>query len=84
MPGTKVVCFGGTKTFGRTLTQPRPVAFEMKQQSREYFAPNPMLFFFGVDFVLEVGGEDQKNKKRSSSQNLRLLDHVHLICIAVS
>ena len=33
-------------------------AFGMPQQ----FAPNPMLFFFGMDFALKVEGEDQKNK----------------------
>ena len=35
----------------------------MPQQSGEYFAQNPMLFSFGVDFALKFGGEDQKNKK---------------------
>ena len=74
---------GGQKTFGGTLTQPRPDAFGMPQQFGEYFAPNPMLSSFGMDFALKFGGENQKNKKRSSSQNLRLLDHVQLICIAV-
>ena len=78
--------FGGRehKNFGRgTLTHPRPNEFGMRQRSGEYFAPNPMLSFFGMDFALKFGGEDQKNKKRSSSQNLRLLDYVHLICLAV-
>ena len=66
--GARVVGFGGgTKTFGGTLTQPRPDAFGMPQQSGEYFAPNPMLSSFGIDFALKFGGEDQKNKKRSSS-----------------
>ena len=74
--------FGGG-TFGGTLTQPRPDAFGMLQQSGEYFAPNPMLSSFGMNFFLKFGSEDQKNKKRSSSQNLRLLDHVHFICLAV-
>ena len=37
-----------------------------------------------MDFGLKFGGEDQKKKKRSSSQNLRLLHYVHLICLAVS
>ena len=35
----------------------------MLQQSGEYFAPNPMLSSFGMDFALKFGGEDQKNKK---------------------
>ena len=64
--------------------QPRPDAFGMLQQSGEYFAPNAMLSSFGMDFALKFGGEDQNNKKRSSSQNHRLLDHVHSICLAVS
>ena len=55
---------GGKKTFGGTLTQPRPDAFEMPQQSGEYFAPNPMLSSFGMDFALKFGGEDHKNKKK--------------------
>ena len=75
---------GGKKTFGVTLTQPRPDAFEMPQHSGEYFAPNRMLSSFGLDFALKFGGENQKNKKRSSSINLTLLDHVHAICLAVS
>ena len=88
-PRARVVGFGGgggggQKTFGGTLAQPRPDAFGMPQQSGEYFAPNPMLSSFGMDFALKFGGEDQKNKKRSSSQNLRLLDHVRSICLAVS
>ena len=56
----------------------------MRQRSGEYFAPNNMLSLFGMDFALKLGGEDQKLKKRSSSQNLRLFDYVHLICLAVS
>ena len=75
---------GGKKTFGGTLTQPRLDAFGMRQQYGEYFAPNLILFSVGMDFALKFGSEDQKNKKRSSSQNLRLLDHVHSICLAVS
>ena len=76
---------GGTKTWaGETLTQPRPDEFGMRQRSGEYFAPNPVLSFFDMDFALKFGGEHYKNKKRSSSQNLRLLDYVHLICLAVS
>ena len=75
---------GGKKNSGGTLTQPRLDAFGMPLQSGEYFAPNPMLSFLGMDFALKFGVEDQKNKKRSSSQNLRLLDHVHSICRAVS
>ena len=60
------MCFGrgGTKTFGGTLTQPRPDAFGMPQQSGEYFAPNPMLSSFGMDFALKFGGEGQKNLKK--------------------
>ena len=37
----------------------------MPQQSGEYFAPNPMLSFFGMDFALKFEGENQKNKKKS-------------------
>ena len=86
-PGARVVGFEGggqNKTFEGTLTQPRPDAFRMPQQSGEYFAPNPILSSFGMDFAFKFGGEDQKNKKRSSSQNLRLHDHVHSICLVVS
>ena len=43
-----------------------------------------MLSFFGMDFALKFGREDQENKKRSLSQNLKLLNHVHSICVAVS
>ena len=42
---------GGTKTFGGTLTPPRPDAFGMPQQSGEYFASNPMLSSFSMDFA---------------------------------
>ena len=76
----------GQKTFGGTLTQPRPDAFGMPQQFGEYFAPNPMISSFDMDFALKFGGEDQKKKKkekRSSLQNLRLLDFVRSICLAV-
>ena len=75
---------GGQKTFGGKLTQPIPDLFGMPQQSGEYFAPDSMLSSFGMDFAVKFGGEDQKNKKRSSSQNLKLLDYVHSICLAVS
>ena len=81
------MCFGEGehKKLGRgTLTQPRPDEFGMRQRSDEYFAPNPVLSFFGMDLALKFGGEDQKNKKRSSSLNLSLLDYVHVICLAVS
>ena len=64
--------------------EPRPDEFGMRQRSGKYFAPNLILSFFGMDFALNFGGEDQKNKKRPSSQNLRLFDYVHLICLAVS
>ena len=80
------MCFwgGDTKTWvGGMLTQPRSDEFGMRQRSGEYFAPNPMLSFFGMDFALKFGGEDQKTK-RFSSQNLRRLDYVHLIWLAVS
>ena len=43
---------------GGTLTQPRPDEFVMRQQSHEYFAPNPVLSFFGMDFALKFEGED--------------------------
>ena len=80
------MCLGGghNNLGGGTLTQPRPDEFGMRQRSGEYFAPNPMLSYFGMDFALKFGGEDQKSIKRSSSQNLRLLDHAYLICPAVS
>ena len=65
-PGAKVVCFAGHNNFGGTLTQPKLDAFEMRQQSGEYFAPNSMLSFFGIDFFLKFR-EDQKNKKMFSS-----------------
>ena len=54
----------GAKTSEETLTQPRPYTFRMLQQSGEYFAPNSMVSFFGMDFALKFGGEDQKNKKK--------------------
>ena len=31
--------------------------------SGKYFAPNPMLSSFGMDFALKFAGEDQKTKK---------------------
>ena len=37
---------------------PRLDEFGMQQQSGEYFAPNPVLSFFGMDFALKFGGED--------------------------
>ena len=46
---------GGTKTWA---TQPRPDEFGMRQRSGEYFAPNPVLSFFGMNFALKFGGED--------------------------
>ena len=66
-PGARVVGFGGRggkKTFGGTLTQPRPDAFGMPQQSGKYFAPNPKLLSFGMDFALKFGGEDPPPKKK--------------------
>ena len=62
-----VVCLGegGHKNLGgRTLTQLKPDKFGIRQRSGEYFAPNPMLSFFGMDFALKFGGEDQKNKEK--------------------
>ena len=50
---------GGHKNLGGgTLTQPRPDEFGMRQRSSEYFALNPMLSFFGMDFALKFGGRD--------------------------
>ena len=50
---------GGHKNVGGgTLKQPRPDEFRMRQRSGEYFAPNFVLFFFGMDFALKFGGED--------------------------
>ena len=50
---------GGNKTLGGgTLTQPIPDEFGMRQRSGEYFAPNPVLSFFGMDFALKFGGKD--------------------------
>ena len=55
---------GGHKNLGgETLTLPRPDEFGKRQRSGEYFAPNPVLSFFGMDFALKFGGEDQKNKR---------------------
>ena len=42
---------------GGTLTQPRPDELGMRQRSGEYFDPNPVLSFFGMDFSLKFGGE---------------------------
>ena len=69
---------GGTKTFGGTLTQPRPDEFGMRQRSGEYFALNTMLSSFGMDFALKFGGEDQKKK----GLHCKILGY--LICLAVS
>ena len=54
------MCLGeGDKNLGGgTLTQPRADEFGMWQRSGEYFAPNPVLSFFGTDFALKFGGED--------------------------
>ena len=43
---------------GGTLTQSRLDEFGMWQRSGEYFATNPVSFFFGMDFALKFGGED--------------------------
>ena len=58
--GARVVCLGeGAQKLGRgTLTQPTPDEFGMRQRSGEYFAPNPVLSFFGMDFALKFAGED--------------------------
>ena len=56
---------GEHKKLGRgTLTQPRPDEFGMRQRCGEYFAPNSVLFFFGMDFALKFGGEGKKKKKK--------------------
>ena len=57
--------FRRAQTFGETLTQPRPDALGMQQQSGEYFAPNLMLSSFGMDFALKIGIEDQKKIKKN-------------------
>ena len=64
--GVRVVCLGveHKNLGGGTLTQPRPDEFGIRQRSGEYFAPNPVLSFFGMDFALKFGGEDQRNKKK--------------------
>ena len=50
---------GGHKNLGGgTLTQRRPDEFGMRQRSGEYFALNPVLSFFGMDFALKFGGEE--------------------------
>ena len=63
-PSAKVVCVsGGTKTFGRTLTQPGPDAFGMRHESGEYFAPNPMLSSINTDFDLKFEVKTKNIKK---------------------
>ena len=42
----------------KTITQPRPDEFGMRQRSGKHFAPNSVLSFFGMDFALKFGGED--------------------------
>ena len=49
---------GAQKLGGWTYTQPKPDEFGMRQRSGEYFAPNLVLSFFGMDFALKFGGED--------------------------
>ena len=83
------MCFGGGehKNFwGDAFTQPRPDAFGMPQQSVAYFASDPMLSSFGIDFALKFGGEAKnKNKKKGLRRKiLGYLDHVHAICFGVS
>ena len=43
-----------------------------------------ILLWYGFGLQIWMHRPKIKNKKRSSSQNLSLLDHVHLICPAVS
>ena len=77
--------FREKKIVGGTPSQQEPDALVLQQQSGKNFDPNPMLSSFSIDFALKFGDEGLKiQKKRSSSQNLRLLDHAHLICLAVS
>ena len=50
---------GGHKNLGGgKLKHPRPYKFGMRQRSGEYFALNPVLSFFGMDFALKFGRED--------------------------
>ena len=50
---------GGNKNLGGgKLMHPKLDEFGMRQRSGEYFAPNPVLSFFGMDFALKFGGED--------------------------
>ena len=80
----RVVCFEGTKTFRGTLTQPRPDVFGIRQQSGEYLLQ--ILYYPPLVCILpsKLEVKIKKIKKRFSSQNLKLLDHVHSICVAVS
>ena len=52
--------FRGAQNFWGTLTQPGPDVSGMRPQSGEYFAPNPILFFFSTYFAHKFGGEDQR------------------------
>ena len=55
---------GGHKNLGRgTLTQPRPDEFGMRQRSGKYFAPNPVLSFFAMDFSSNLEVKTKKIKK---------------------
>ena len=51
---------GWQKLSGMMLTQSQPDDFGMSQQSDEYFAPNPKLSSFDMDFALKFRGDDQK------------------------
>ena len=61
------MCLGGghKNLGGGTLMEPRPDEVGMRQRFGKYFAPNPILSFFSMDFALIFGGEDQKNKKKA-------------------
>ena len=46
-----------------TLTQPRPDEFGMRQRSGEYFAPDPVLSFFGMVLPSNLEVKTKKIKK---------------------
>ena len=66
-PGAKAVCFAGYKNFEGTLTQPRSDAFEMWQQSGEYFALNSMLSSLVRVLPSNLEEKTKKIKKMFSS-----------------